>query len=118
MKGRDLTRLKASGRRVDALQRGFVEVYTASHNAHVCASLFDITKTNALGNFNSERNRATRSLNLRVFSWIGNRQTESGRMDHTDDEISYYWLSQRFSRYDISKENHFGANMTRNFHRR
>ena len=43
--------LEGSGGRVDAFQHRFAEEYTARENADLCASLFDITRTNPFGKF-------------------------------------------------------------------
>ena len=46
--------LELSGGRVDFRQHGFAEEYTASQNADLCASIFEITRKNQFGDFDSE----------------------------------------------------------------
>lgn len=46
--------LELSGGRVDRRQHGFAEEYTASENANLYASIFDITRTNQFGDFDLE----------------------------------------------------------------
>ena len=46
--------LELSGGRVDLRQHGFAEEYTASENADLYASVFDIARTKQFGDFDSE----------------------------------------------------------------
>ncbi len=46
--------LELSDGRVDLRQHGFAEEYTASENADLYASVFDITRTRQFGDFDSE----------------------------------------------------------------
>ena len=46
--------LELSGGRVDVRQHGFAEEYTASQNADLCTSFFEVTRKNQFGDFDSE----------------------------------------------------------------
>lgn len=46
--------LELSGGRVDCRQHGFAEEYTASQNADLFASVFEVTRKNRFGYFDSE----------------------------------------------------------------
>lgn len=66
--------LELSGGRVDFRQHGFAEEYTASENADLYASVFDIARTKQFGDFDSEE-----MCNTLLKSPVFSRTTVSGQ---------------------------------------
>ena len=79
--------LELSGGRVDARQHRFDGEYTASENADLCASLFDIPRTNQSGDVNSKEMCNTLSKSPMFFEVTTSAQDLEGWIIKTMDSL-------------------------------
>lgn len=78
--------LELSGGRVDLRQHKYAEEYTASENANLYASLFNITRTRRFGDFEPEEMCKTLSKSP-VFSEMAISVQDFERTDYKDEGL-------------------------------